>query len=95
MRLGSKDESVVVSVLTRTELERPINCIALSDVMKSEKKWILCTIQNPGGCHIAFTLATCNDWRKFVDDMKYCIKLMRAKPELNANKHAASYGMTA
>lgn len=45
--------------------------------------------------HIAFTLATCADWRKFVDDIKYCIKLMRAKPELNHGGTAASYGMTA
>lgn len=44
IKLGSWDESVVVSVLTRTDIERPINCIALSDVMKSEKKWCLCTI---------------------------------------------------
>ena len=56
---------------------------------------MLNTIQNPGGLHIAFTMATANQWRKFIDDLKYCIKLMRLKPEKNTNETVATYGMTA
>jgi hypothetical protein len=63
--------------------------------MKSEKNWILNTVQNPGGLHIAYTLCTAPLWREFIADLKYCIKLMRMKPELNHNSSVASYGTTA
>ena len=63
--------------------------------MKKECKWWLNTVQNPGGLHIAFTLASAGQWAKFVSDMKKCIALMKKKPELNHNSTTATYGMTA
>ena len=95
MVLGSRHDSSVVSVLTRTDVANPINAIALADVMKSECKWWLNTVQRPAGLHIAITLATAPDWRLFIDDLKKCIALMKSKPELNHNSNVATYGIAA
>ena len=63
--------------------------------MKDKFKWNLNKVQNPTGLHIAITMGTCNDWRKFVDDIKQSIKLMKENPTLNHNESVATYGMCA
>ena len=47
----------------------------------------------PAGLHLALTVATCYDWKEFVNAVKDCVKKMKEQPELNHNSNVATYGM--
>lgn len=93
IRVANHEPSVVMSVVTRDDVENPINVIALADVMSKQYKWALTKTQRPPGMHIAVTMANCHEADKFVSDIKASIVKMEKDPKLNTNSTTAAYGM--
>lgn len=67
--------------------------MALCDEMK-KLGWSLAKVNYPAGCHMAFTSANYQDWKKFIVDFKNTFEKMRGDPKLNTNDEVAVYGIS-
>lgn len=73
--IGRADVCVVSLACTK---ESGLNTYSLGDAMRSERGWDLAALQNPPGIHLATTLPSAPNADRFVDDLKYCIELMKS-----------------
>jgi hypothetical protein len=85
--------SPVLSIINKVGHPDGINTIALADVLLTESGWAMCKTMRPSGCHFAISMANCNDWKKFIADVRSAVDKMKANPKLNHNSDVASYGM--
>lgn len=71
-----------------------VNCIAMGELLHHKRHWITARLQRPPAAHLAFTDASAEHWKDFVDAIRYCTKLMKDDKALNTNQDTAIYGMT-
>lgn len=90
----ASDDVSCVMTITGIGKKDSINPMALKPLM-AKHGWILSPVQNPAGLHISMTLGIAKGWQKLVQDLKKCVKDIKADPSLNTNSQIATYGMTA
>merc|ERR1711957_852664 len=80
--VACRSASPVLSIINKVGHPDAINTIAMADVMLKESGW-----------HFAISMANCQDWKKFIADVRSAVDKMKADPTLNHNSDVASYGM--
>eukprot|EP00756_Hemistasia_phaeocysticola_P036099 Hpha_TRINITY_DN16620_c1_g12::TRINITY_DN16620_c1_g12_i1::g.179116::m.179116/K01634/SGPL1, DPL1; sphinganine-1-phosphate aldolase len=73
--LGRPDVCVVAMACTK---ESGLNTYSLESAMRQERGWDLASLQKPAGIHLAVTLPSVPNADRFVDDLRYCVGLLKS-----------------